>query len=324
MKKQTLSLIIGIAAMLVAGILMIVVINATTTDDPETLLFGEPIELKSEVPVEDFPGGSSFTYIDTKAVAYDTEGKKVGDVYTVKIRNGYTLDADDSYGTIELLVGIDTDDLVYVSIVELNQSTWTVLGIKAYVEETFNGIPYEDVELLPEFDAAAPSAGATATDSTSTIKQAVLNVIYLHYDINLDPYEGLLGDTYEVENDTTFTATEHVSSKLNITSSTTVPNGSIYVVSGAGEYYDGSIASITLWVIVNEDGEIYKILMPEDLYKHSSFLYTKNLDYLDGFVGDTFADITTTIGTLDGHTGASNTNALIQELLTALASEVSN
>ena len=104
----------------------------------------------------------------------------------MKIRNAYKLDPASYFGTIELLVGIDKDDMVYVSIVELDQSTWTVMGIQAYILETFNGIPYEDVETLPEFDAADPQAGATATDSTNTIKEAVLSVIYLHYDIVVD------------------------------------------------------------------------------------------------------------------------------------------
>ncbi len=324
MKRQTLYLVIGTAIMLVASIVMIIIINATTTDDPVELLFGMPVELKNETNIDESPGGQTFSYIDYKTVAYDKDDQKVGDVYNVKIKNAYALDTEAPYGVIELLVGIDVEDLVYVSIVELDQSTWTVMGIQAYINETFNGIPYLDVETLPEFDAADPTAGATATDSTGTIKQSVLNVIYLHYDVNVDPYDGVLGDDYVTEVDTTFTSTTHVTSKLNITTSTTVPNGTIYVVTGSGEYYDGSTAAITLWVIVDENDHIFNILMPEDLYGHSPFLHDNNLDYLDGFIGDSFADITITIGTLDGQTGASNTNLLIQELLTALASEVSN
>ena len=202
MKKQTLYLLIGLATMIVASVIVLVTFNNTVINDPETRLFGEPIELRNEVDVESSPGGQSFTYIDYKAVAYDEDGKKVGDVYNVKIRNAYRIDPDDHYGTIELLVGIDRDDQVYVSIIELDQSTWTVMGIQAYILETFNGIPYEDVETLPEFDAADPTAGATATDSTNSIKEAVLSVIYLHYDIvtDLTPirlarYQALVAET---------------------------------------------------------------------------------------------------------------------------------
>lgn len=324
MKKQNLFLIIGTAVMLVASIVMIIVINVSVTNDPVALLFGEPIERRNEVNVEDYPGGQNFTYIKTRSIAYDKDDEKIGDVYDVVIRNAYALDSSAYYGEIELLVGIDQDDMVYVTIIELDQSSWTVLGIQAYVEETFNGIPYDEVETLPEFDAANPTAGATATDSTGTIKQSVLNVIYLHFDINIDPYEGVLGETYDTAIDTTFTSTTHVTTKINITSSTEVPNGYIYVVTGSGEYYDGSEAAITLWVIMDENDNIFNILMPEELYGHSPFLLDNNLDYLDGFIGDSLDDITTTMGTLDGSTGASNTNAVIQELLTALASEVSN
>ncbi len=324
MKKQTLFLIIGTAVMLVLGIALILTVNLTTTNDPIELLFGMPVELRGETDVEDFPGGQNFTYIKSKAIAFDDENDRVGVVYDVVIRNAYSLDVTDYYGEIELLVGIDTDDKVFVSIVRLDQSSWTVMGIQAYILETFNGIDYQDVETLPEFDAANPTAGATATDSTGTIKQAVLDVIYLHYDVNVDPYLGVLGDAYTTEVDTTFTSTAHVTNKLNITSSTTVPNGVIYVVTGSGVYYEDSSASITLWVIVDENDQIYKILMPEELYGHSPFLHDNNLAYLDGFIGDTFAEVAATMTTLDGSTGASNTNAVIQELLTALVSEVSN
>ncbi len=324
MKKHTLFLIVGAVVMVALSVVMIILINTSTTDNPLDLLFGETIELRGETNVDDSPGGQSFSYIDFKAAAYGSDGKKVGTVYNVKIRNAYTLDADSHYGTIELLVGIDQEDKVYVSIIELNQSSWTVMGIQAYILETFNGIDYEDVETLPEFDAAAPSAGATATDSTGTIKETVLKVVNLHYGIITDPYEGVLGDEYTLEDDTTFVATTHVTGKLNITASSEIPNGVIYEVTGSGEYFDGSIGAITLWVIFDNNNQIVKILMPVDLYGHTPGLRSNNLDYLDGFIGDTLADITTTIGTLDGSTGASNTNAVIQTLLNALASEVTN
>ena len=202
MNKQTLYLLIGLAVMLISGALLLVIFNSTINDDPMQTLFGEPIELRSETDVASSPGGQSFSYIDYKVIAYDQDGKKIGDVYNVKIRNAYKLDPNAHYGTIELLVGIDKDDQVHVSIVTLEQSSWTVMGIQAYIIETFNGIPYEDVGTLPEFDAADPSAGATATDSTNTIKEAVLNVIYLHYGIivdqtaiRLERYQALLTDT---------------------------------------------------------------------------------------------------------------------------------
>ncbi len=186
MRKQTLFLIIGTAVMIILSVVMIIVINHATIDDPYTALFGEEIELRYKKSVEDFPGGPNFTYIDYEASAYNLDNEKVGDVYNVKIRNGYALDSDAHYGTIELLVGIDRDDMVYVSILELDQSTWTVMGIQAYIEETFNGIPTDDVESIPEYDAAVSTAGATATDSTGTIKETVIDVINYHFGIITD------------------------------------------------------------------------------------------------------------------------------------------
>lgn len=202
MKKQTLYLIIGTAAMLVVSLVMILVYNGSITDDPYQTLFGEKIEVKNKSDIEDFPGGLFFTYVDYKEVAYGQDGKKLGDIYTVKIRNAYKLDSESLYGTIELLVGIDKDDKVYASIVTLEQSSWTVLGIQTYILETFNGIAIDDVDTLPEFDAADPTAGATATDSTGTIKEAVLKVIQIHSGVVVDPtaemlarYQGLVSET---------------------------------------------------------------------------------------------------------------------------------
>jgi hypothetical protein len=144
--------------------------------------------------------------------------------------------------------------------------------------------------------------------------------------VDSDPFVSILGSDYVLENDAAFVATEHVSAKENITTSTEVPNGYIYTVSGEGDYegYDGTeTGSITLKVVFNENDEIVAVYMPEELYGHTTSFMDDNFDYLDEYVGKTASDIETVINdNVDLETGASYSRTLIESLLTAMVSEV--
>ncbi len=330
MKKQSLYLLINAVVMLIIALAVTYVISATVTQDPEDLLFGQMVDLVDEESIED-ASGTSYAIVDYKATAVDHSGNEVGVVYNVKVRNSFDLSTDDQrdYGYIELLVGIK-DDLVSVEIVALEQSVSYVAGIQNYIYSFYNEVPYLSVENIPNYNAAPEAdlaSGATASTSTGAIRSIVWKAVQINYDLLVsDPFIAVLGEDYVVENDQTFTATEHISAKQNITTSSLVPNGYIYTVSAEGEYegYDGTHSgSITLQVIFDSNDQIVAVMMPEDLYGHTVGFMDHNYDYLDAFVGKTIAEVNSVISdNSDLQTGATYSKDLISEILEALVSEV--
>jgi hypothetical protein len=329
MKKQTLYLIISAVVMALVGIAVMIVVDKVVPQDPEDKLFGQMVELVDEADV-DSASGTSYAVVDFRTTAIDSTGAAVGTVYNIKIKNSFDLSTSDrGYGYIELLVGIK-EGLVTVEIVALEQSSSYVNGIQRYVYEYYDGVPYLSVQNIPDYNAATAedtAAGSTASTSTSSIRSLVWRAIQMHYGLEeSDPFITFLGEDYVIETDTTFAATEHVTAKQNIMISSEVPNGYIYTVTAEGDYegYDGThTGSITLLVIFNESHEIVKIYVPEDVYGHTISFMDDNFDYLDEFIGKTQSEIASVIdANVDLKTGASYSKALIEEILTAMVSEV--
>lgn len=329
MKKQSLHLIINAVILLLLGLIVIFVINLSVTQNPEDLLFNQMVDLVDETNIEN-PSGTAYQIVDYKATAVSNNGTIVGTVYNVKIRNAYELSSSDrGYGYIELLVGIK-DDKVSVSIVTLEQSISYIAGIQKYIYEYYDHIPYMSVLSVPDYNAAPAAdleSGATASTSTDTIRSIIWTAVQIHYSLaENDPLVDYLGEEYILEHDITFAATEHISLKQNIISSTIVPGGYIYTVTDEGEYegYEGThTGSITLLVIFNESHEIVAIYMPEDLYGQTLGFKSNNDDYLEMFYGKTLSEISTIItDNADLHTGATYSKNLISSILESLVSEV--
>lgn len=323
MKKENLWLLINTGIMLVIGIILIIVANTVIPKEPKDRLFNQVIELENQVTVEGVPSSNSFATIDYKADAVARSGEVLGTVYNVKIKNGYKLSSDDANGMIELLIGIDHDDLVYVEIVVLNQSNWTVKGIQKYIIEYYDGVTLEQIEKFPAYDAADLEAGATAVDSTGSIKSLVIRTLKVHFNIQDDPYIDYFGENYTLEDDSTFVPTEKVIFKQNVKDASGNPVGMIYELRGTGEYmgYDGiSSGSITMYIIFDGNAEILAILMPDSLYGHTAGFKARNDAYLSEFIGLTISEIQAVIDdNADLATGATGSKALIDSLLSALS-----
>lgn len=328
MNKQNLWLLINTGIILAITALFLVLSEAVVPKDPEDLLFGKVVELKNETDVERAPLTGNYAIVDFKTEAYS--GKTfLGTVYNVKIKNNYTINEDYQFGMIELLVLIDPAGKVKVQIVQLNQSDWTVKGIQAYIYEKYQGIAYASVASIPSYDAADITAGATATDSTSSIKALIQKAIDIHYDLIVDdPLVTIYGEGYVISNDTTFVPTTNVTKREIVKNASNVDIGYVYTLTGTGDYDNGqelvSGHSITLQVAFNVDDEVLGVVIPEDLYGHTSGArQAKIQSYVDLLVGKTVSEFVATLnGGADLVANVTYTKDLVDILIDALIEEV--
>lgn len=253
MKKQTLYLIIAAAVMLIISVVLSMAINTAVLQEPKDLLFDQEIELKNQVNIED-PSGSSYSIIDYKEYGVDADGKTVGMVYTVKIKNGFSDSRTDlDYGYIELLVGF-MDDKMYVEIVSLEQTQTYVSKIQAYIYENYQGVTYEEVQGVRTFNAAPDEdieSGASATTSTNAIKELLVRTFQEELGIVLDPYLDIFGDDYEFVTDDNFVGDAVVTEKQDVLDANDTVVATRYLATGTNEHGD-----VTIAVTINDQGEI--------------------------------------------------------------------
>lgn len=327
MNKQNLWLLINTGILLVVSTLFLISIEVLVPKKPADFLFGRVVELRNETDIEQAPNTGGYAIVDFKAEAF-AGSKKLGTVYNVKIKNNYTYSDDYDYGFIELLVLIDDAGKVKVQIIELNQSDWTVKGIQAYLFENYQSVPFGTIKNLPSYDAADPTAGATATDSTGAIQAIIQKAIEMHNGTYVsDPYIAIYGEGYTLTDDATFTPTINITAKKIVKNASNVDLGYIYYLTGIGDYYDDyngvmhSGHGIKLEVLFDESYQVLSILVPEVGYEHTSG-YRKNiLTYVAKFVGKSPADFITTKE--DPVAGAIYTGQLVNLLLDALLEGVS-
>ncbi|MCF7931837.1 MAG: hypothetical protein K9K93_01595 [Acholeplasmataceae bacterium] len=330
MKRQTLFLIINALVMIVISVVLNLVVLPLIPQDPEDKLFGDILILSDQEIIEEIPEEGNFRIVHSRMNALDKNDNIIGVVYNVIARNSYTFDSDDDYGVIDLLVGIQNDK-VYVEINDLRQTSTYVGGIQTYIYEVYDGILWTEVEAAEVRNVGDLEAGATASASTATVKELILKVVNLHYEVvdEIDPYEAMfeesLGYAYSEEDSAFVPSSELIVSKAIAYDEDDNVIGAIYKLVGSSVYYDEdpSPGSIALYVALAEDGTVLGYMMPEDTYNHTlrTNHYLKNEAFLDSIVGDV-------IDALDGNTdiisGATNTFNLISDLLDALMAEVTS
>lgn len=140
------------------------------------------------------------------------------------------------------------------------------------------------------------------------------------------PYDEMFGKTnLIVANADAFIPTAHIIGKQIISDGANTL-GYIYSVSGNGEYRNTFFDSIVLELIVGVDNKIVGIQLPEETYKHSTGNWKdKNDTYILNFIGLSINEIQGMVNDAvasDVTSGASNTRALIDDLLEAFVSEV--
>jgi hypothetical protein len=335
MKRENLLLLINFSIMVLIGIAFGLVYQANVMSDPEDQLFNQKVELVDEVKLASIPQmsgtSSNFAMIDMKWNAVDKNDEKVGTVYHAVIKNSFSLTGSGvDYGFIELLIGFSEDDKVYVQYLTVYQSSWAVVGVQKYIQDYYDGEDILNIQGIPSFDADIV-AGATqnpATVSTDAIKEIVMEALILEYPEleEINPYEELFGiENYQFEDDTTFTETTYITDKRLVTDGTD-QIGYVYSVTGTGEYQDGDSDSILIEIVFGSDDRILGFVLPDDTYNHSGGSFrSKNEQYLENYVGLLVSEIQAEVdaqNSTDLTSGASNTRALIDELLEAFVSEV--
>jgi hypothetical protein len=335
MKRENLLLLINFSIMVLIGIAFAFVYQANVMSDPEDQLFNQKVELVDEVKLASIPQmsatSSNFAMVDMKWNAVDKNDEKVGTVYHAVIKNSFSLSGSGvDYGFIELLIGFSEDDKVYVQYLTVYQSSWAVVGIQKYIQDYYDGEDILNIQGIPSFDADIV-AGATqnpATVSTDAIKEIVMEALILEYPEleEINPYEELFGiENYQFEDDTTFTETTYITDKRLVTDGTD-QIGYVYSVTGTGEYQDGDSDSILIEIVFGSDDRILGFVLPDDTYNHSGGSFrSKNEQYLENYVGLLVSEIQAEVdaqNSTDVTSGASNTRALIDELLEAFVSEV--
>jgi hypothetical protein len=269
--------------------------------------------------------------VDMKWNAVDKNDEKVGTVYHAVIKNSFSLSGSGvDYGFIELLIGFSEDDKVYVQYLTVYQSSWAVVGVQKYIQDYYDGEDILNIQGIPSFDADIV-AGATqnpATVSTDAIKEIVMEALILEYPEleEINPYEELFGiENYQFEDDATFTETTYITDKRLVTDGTD-QIGYVYSVTGTGEYQDGDSDSILIEIVFDSDDRILGFVLPDETYNHSGGSFrSKNEQYLENYVGLLISEIQAEVdaqNSTDVTSGASNTRALIDELLEAFVSEV--
>jgi hypothetical protein len=335
MKRENLLLLINFSIMVLIGIVFGLVYQANVMSDPEDQLFNQKVELVDEVKLASIPQmsatSSNFAMVDMKWNAVDKNDEKVGTVYHAVIKNSFSLSGSGvDYGFIELLIGFSEDDKVYVQYLTVYQSSWAVVGVQKYIQDYYDGEDILNIQGIPSFDADIV-AGATqnpATVSTDAIKEIVMEALILEYPEleEINPYEELFGiENYQFEDDATFTETTYITDKRLVTDGTD-QIGYVYSVTGTGEYQDGDSDSILIEIVFDSDDRILGFVLPDETYNHSGGSFrSKNEQYLENYVGLLISEIQAEVdaqNSTDVTSGASNTRALIDELLEAFVSEV--
>jgi len=290
MKKENIFLIMNALIITAAALILIFGVAPVVPDEPEDRLFGQAVELRDEKTIDELPSGSGFKILHKSYQAHDLSGDAVGTVYRVIARNSYRFDEDDDYGVIELLVGIQ-DEEVFVEVVEIRQTS---------MYSFYDGVNYQEVEDIEVVNVGDLEAGATASDSTGTVKDLVWLAVAYHFDLEteepFDLYDEFFGEDFgRSETDDEFEPTEYVKAKETVYDTEDNVIGDLYELEGVGEYegYDGMTeGSMTIYVLLDDDNTILDIIAPEDDYGHTlSFGQNGGVfDYIETFKGETIYD----------------------------------
>ncbi|AUD64309.1 hypothetical protein BK011_00870 [Tenericutes bacterium MZ-XQ] len=266
------------------------------------------IDTFDEIEVtEDYP-----TSIQSIAKGYNVGNDVLGHIYEVYGTN--------SYGKMTIVVSVGLDGKIigaqFVTIEQTLNVPGTRTNLSLYVGSNITA-------LEPSGDFISG-----ATGSLSTVQGLLADVATAHAltggEVIVDPLDEAYGEGYTLEVDNSFVSTDYVTSKSNVLQGSNVV-GYVYSLTGSGDYQDGESDSIVMNIYFDADDKIVKIDLPADSYNHTGGGFkNKNIAYLELFIGLEKADIQATIDGADSDitAGASNTNALIVELLEAFLSEV--
>lgn len=177
MSRENMFLVINTLILVVLGSIFVLIYSTYIPNEPQDRLFNQVITLDEAVVINDLPTIGHYEVLHSVQNAYNLQGDKVGTVYHVFARNGYIENQNDEYGYIELLIGIDLDQKVFVEIVVLQQTSIYNVGIQNYIYEYYQGFSFSQLIHIPVVNVEDLEAGVTASRSTGTIKSLVSKAI---------------------------------------------------------------------------------------------------------------------------------------------------
>ena len=324
MKKENLFLLVNAVIMALIGLLFVVFYSQVIPNEPKDYLFGQSVQLKDTEVIEAIPSDTSYAIIHEKSIAYSASNEELGTVYNIKFKNSFGYDENGAgLGYGEFLVGISTEDLVSVEVVELVQSSWTIRGIQQAIYDAFQDIPYLEVKDIPNINVADLDAGTTASASTSTIRSLVTRVVNVHYEISegpADPFETAYGVGYGRNLDNSFAAVGRVLSRDIVTDYDGVLVGYVYQLTGSTLYNEeeNETGDITVYVGVDLTNDIVVIDLPLSEYHHSTgdFYYGGVVTFANMLLGLNLNEVETQGPDLI--TGPSNSKNLVIDLIVDL------
>lgn len=174
MTKQNLWLIINALIIMLVAFVLVLVNENFVPKEPKDLLFGQMVELSEAEIINQEPTIGHYAILHSVQTATNRKGEVVGVVYRVIARNSYKLDTDAEFGYIDLLVGIDLNQKIWIQPNKIDQTATYVGGIQDHIFLSYQGLEFSG---LIGVDL---EAGTTAKVSTGLIKNMVGQVISYH------------------------------------------------------------------------------------------------------------------------------------------------
>ncbi|WP_025725047.1 hypothetical protein [Acholeplasma granularum] len=270
MKKENLVLVLMFGLMLLISVVGIGFKFVFPTS-PVDKMFNQSVNVINETPVVD----ADYNEIISKGEVTSLSGEKLADIYTVRV--------DHTYFYLELYVAIDEDNKIYardkhVKTKDDTSSSYFPL-VREYLLKNYNGIYYENVQFV---DGAA--GATTIVVSRSTIKNIISKVAVYHVGEPVDYIQNLFGKKYTLNSQTT------VNDVIKYDVTVDSVNYNVYEAKKSGTYYDyqkTNNGEITVFIALNQAGEITHVLLPESLYGHSGGnFYNETKAYLENLVGN--------------------------------------
>lgn len=306
-KRENLFLFVGFITMIALSVIGLAIYQNFIPTTNIDKLFGTKVKLTNTEVVND----TNAKDILSKSNAVSSSGKTIAVVYEVRIFTTDFGDPESPY--IDLYIGIDQNDKVYVTDKFINQTESFIPLVKDYILRNYAGLYYQNVQYV---DGAA--GGTTIYDSRGSIKGAVLQVIDFHY--GADP---LTVFKLEAEPNSEASLDQGIKYTVNYQDE----NLTIYKVSKNGDYNNGSEilnGSITIWVAIDQTGVIKYVGMPIDDYGHSKGgFYNSVLSSLEILVANN-VDITSQAFIDHVNTtaaGVTYSSTVVNDLLKAVAED---
>lgn len=174
MTKQNQWLLINAIIVVFIAIGFVLINEAFVPKEPKDLLFGQMVELSEPEIITQEPTIGHYAIVHSVQTATNRKGEVVGVVYRVIARNNYKLDTNAEFGYIDLLVGIDLNQKIWIQPNKIDQTATYVGGIQDHIFLSYQGLEFSG---LIGVDL---EAGTTAKVSTGLIKNMVGQVINYH------------------------------------------------------------------------------------------------------------------------------------------------